>query len=350
MPKYGSWGTMDREDEFRTSVPSSRASDAPREAVIRRGAKGLLGAAVTVLASLAMVPSLYAAEGGASFYLLGSRGPMAGFTPPPGVYFQNDFYIYSGNANVNLDLGGKLVADADAKALINLSTALWVSPWQVMGGNLAFTATVPIGGPDITGRIVPSPLSVSDSISTFGDPVLGTFVGWHNGDFHWQTGVSVNVPVGDYHEGDIANLSFNHWAADIYASGTWLNSATGLELSAATGISFNGEDSATHYKNGTEFHFEGTIDQHFSKAFDVGLVGYYYNQLTDDSGSGVPPVLGGFRGEVAAIGATAGYNFQVGKLPVSTRIKYYHEFDAKNRLEGDSVFLTVAMPLWVAGH
>ncbi len=68
--------------------------------------------------------------------------------------------------------------------------------------------------------------------------------------------------------GDIANLSFNHWAADIYASGTWLNSATGLELSAATGITFNGEDTATHYKNGTEFHIEGTIDQHFSKAFD----------------------------------------------------------------------------------
>ncbi|CAN7715027.1 transporter [Mesorhizobium amorphae] len=68
--------------------------------------------------------------------------------------------------------------------------------------------------------------------------------------------------------GDIANLSFNHWATDIYASGTWLNSAAGLELSAATGITFNGEDTATHYKNGTEFQIEGTIDQHFSKAFD----------------------------------------------------------------------------------
>lgn len=149
---------------------------APRAALagtlMRRGANGFFGAAATVLASLATVPSLHAAEGGASFYLLGSRGPMAGFTPPPGVYFQNDFYIYSGNANVDLDLGGKLVADVDAKALINLSTALWVSPWQVMGGNVAFTATVPIGGPDVTGRIVPSPLSVSDSITTLGDPVL----------------------------------------------------------------------------------------------------------------------------------------------------------------------------------
>lgn len=309
------------------------------------GIGGLLGVAFAALAGVAMVPATQAAEGGASFYLLGSRGPMAGFTPPPGVYIQNDLYLYSGNASVDLELGGNLVANVDARALINLSTALLVSPQQIMGGNLAFTATVPIGGPDIEGRIVPSPLSVSDSISTFGDPVLGTFIGWHDGDFHWQTGVSVNVPIGDYREGEIANLSFNHWAADFYASGTWLNAATGLELSAATGITLNGEDPATNYKNGTDFHVEGTIAQHFGPAFDVGLVGYYYKQLSDDTGSGVPNVLGGFRGEVAAIGATAGFNFQVGKLPVSTRIKYYHELDAKNRLEGDSAFLTLAMPL-----
>ena len=339
---------MDARDLFRKAAP--RTLNALARGTRRCGAGRLLGTAVTVLASLAAVPSLHAAEGGASFYLLGSRGPMAGFTPPPGVFFQNDFYIYSGNAKVNLDLGGKLVADVHAKILVDLSTALWVTPWQVMGGNLAFTATVPIGGPDIEGKIVPSPFSTSDSITTFGDPVLGSFVGWHSGNFHWQTGVSLNVPIGDYREGDLANMSFNHWATDLYASGTWLDPTKGLELSGVVGITFNGKNPATDYKNGTEFHFEGTIDQHFSKAFDVGLVGYYYNQLTDDSGSGVPPVLGGFRGEVAAIGATAGYNFQVGKLPISTRIKYYHEFDAKNRLEGDSVFLTVAMPLWVAGH
>lgn len=319
-------------------------------AEVRCGIFGGFAAAVTILASLAMGPNAHAAEGGTSFYLLGSRGPMAGFTPPPGVYFQNDLYLYSGKANVDLNLGGKLVADVDAKALINLSTVLWVSPWQVMGGSLAFTATMPFGGPKITGKIVPSPLSMSDSITTLGDPVLGTFVGWRHGDFHWQTGVSVNVPVGNYQSGEIANLSFNHWAADIYAATTWMSRAMGLELSAAIGITFNGEDPATHYKNGMDFHIEGTITQHLSQAFDIGLVGYYYKQLTDDSGSGVPPVLGGFRGRVAALGATAGYNFQLGKLPVSTRIKYFHEFEARNRLKSDTVFLTVAIPFWVAGH
>jgi hypothetical protein len=112
------------------------------------------------------------------------------------------------------------------------------------------------------------------------------------------------------------------------------------------GVTFNGENPATDYKTGTEFHLEGAITQNFSPAFSLGLVGYYYNQLSGDSGSGAR--LGDFEGEVAAIGGTLGYNFKVGPLPVSTRLKYYHEFAAENRLEGDAGFITVSMPLWVA--
>lgn len=320
---------------------------------MRRRAGGLVKAASPLLAGFAIMSDCAnAAEGGASFYLLGSRGPMAGLTPPPGVYYQNDFYYYSGHAGagVDLELGGQLVAKVDGKIIVDMSTGLWVTPWQVLGGNLAFTATIPIGGPHIDGEIVPGPLSTSDSIAAFGDPVLGSFVGWHAGNFHWQTGVSVNVPIGDYHEGDLANMSFNHWATDLYATGTWFDPNIGLELSAVAGITFNGENPATDYTNGTEFHIEWAIDQHLSESFDIGFVGYYYDQLTPDRGAGVPAVLDGFEGRVAAVGATVGFTFKVGEVPVSTRLKYFHEFEVENRLEGDSVFLTVALPLWAPGR
>jgi hypothetical protein len=32
-------------------------------------------------------------------------------------------------------------------------------------------------------------------------------------------------------------------------------------------------------------------------------------------------------------------------MPVSTRIKYFHEFATENRAEGDAVYLTVSIPL-----
>lgn len=321
------------------------AAELERIATMSIPRRCLIAISAAVVAGLPVATGAGAAEGGAGFYLLGSRGPMAGFTPPPGVYFQNDTYVYSGQASVPLELGGRLVAEVDATLLANLATTLWVTPVEVAGGNLALTVTLPIGGPDVEGRIEPSPFRTSDSTFTFGDPVLGAFLGWHSGNFHWQTGVSVNVPIGDYREGEIANMSFNHWAADLYASLTWFDMQTGIELSGAAGITFNGEDPATDYRNGTEFHLEAAAVQHFGPRFDAGLVGYFYEQLTADSGAGVPPALGGFEGRVFALGATAGMNFKVGELPVSARVKYFHEFDVRNRLEGDSAFLTISFPL-----
>ncbi|WP_414474055.1 hypothetical protein [Microvirga sp. M2] len=41
-----------------------------------------------------MTGSAQATEGGASLYLPGLRGPLAGIVPPPGFYFSNDFLAY----------------------------------------------------------------------------------------------------------------------------------------------------------------------------------------------------------------------------------------------------------------
>ena len=49
----------------------------------------------------------HAAEAATGVYLLGSRGPNAGITPPPGVYFQDDTYFYSGKiSGTTLPTGG----------------------------------------------------------------------------------------------------------------------------------------------------------------------------------------------------------------------------------------------------
>ena len=79
------------------------------------------------------------------------------------------------------------------------------------------------------------------------------------------------------------------------------------------------------------------------KQFAAGLVGYHYQQLTGDSGSGA--VLGDFKGRVTAIGPAINYDFQLGMLPVSTTLKWTHEFGAENRLKGDVAMFTVLIPL-----
>ena len=45
---------------------------------------------------------------------------------------------------------------------------------------------------------------------------------------------------------------------------------------------------------GDEFHLEWAATKYLTKEFTIGLVGYYYQQLTPDSGVG--PSLGAFEG------------------------------------------------------
>jgi hypothetical protein len=306
--------------------------------------------AATALSTLA--PAAMAAESGAGFYLLGSKGPAAAIMPPPGVFFQNDIYYYSGSlgGGKSLPTGGRVAVGVDGKAAIDVPTLIWVLPEEIAGGHLGLSGTVPFGWKDTSANLIVNgpnvgsrSAGIGDAVFTVGDPIVSGFLGWESGNFHWQTGVLVNVPIGDYQRGEISNIAFHHWGADVFGAATWLDPSTGLDLSGTVGMTFNAENPATNYKTGNEFHFEWAADQHFNKQFDAGLVGYYYDQVTGDSGSGA--TLGAFKGRAVAIGATIGWNFEIGKMPVSTRIKYFHEFDVENRAQGDAVFLTVSVPL-----
>ncbi|HEV7317192.1 MAG TPA: transporter [Ensifer sp.] len=320
---------------------------------------GGLRATVLGLAALAGVAAmnspLSAAESGTSIYLLGSAGPTAAIMPPlVGLYFQNDIYLYRGSAgaNRNFSLGGNVAAKLDANVFLEMPTFVFVPTTAFLGGTLAFAASFPIGGPKITaGALLRGPrggalgAKTEDSIFTFGDPYVSSFIGWKSGNFHWQVGASANVPIGDYREDALANVSFNRWMGDFFGAATWLDPAIGLDVSGKIGLSVNGENPSTNYRSGNDFHAEWAVVQHFSKTFSAGLVGYHYQQLTGDSGAGA--TLGAFKGRVTALGGTVGYDFMIGKLPISTRIKVYREFNVENRLRGTVGFLTVSMPLYV---
>jgi len=97
-----------------------------------------------------------AAEGGASLWVPGAKGPMAGFLPPPGVYFENDLWLYAARigGGVNTPIGGNVVAGVKANIKADLATALWVTPLEIFGGNLAFSATGLYGLPRVSAAAV----------------------------------------------------------------------------------------------------------------------------------------------------------------------------------------------------
>lgn len=299
----------------------------------------------------------FAAEQAKGTYLLGSGGPQAGMMPPVAGVFLTDFiYVYSGSADANLEIpiGGNLVADIDADIVIGAPLAMWVPETTVLGGRLGILGVLPIGsvGVDV-GVVVLGPgglpvgnAGVSQSRVSVGDPQAGALIGWNSGNFHWNAGFMANIPIGDYEKGRLDNLAFNRWSVDLNGGITWLDPAMGLELSTKLGVTFNGENSATDYKTGEEFHIEFAALQHFSQEIQFGLAGYHYQQISGDSGSGA--VAGEFKGRVTAFGPHLGVNFLIGQLPVSASGRFYVEFDTKNRLEGTGGYIFASMPLYVA--
>src|SRR5688500_13404334 len=87
-----------------------------------------------------------ATEAGTSLYIPGLSVPMAGFVPPPGVFFDSTTYFYecklAGGRTTRI--GGNIVSDVKANIWADFATGLWVTPVQIFGGNLAFAVTVPV--------------------------------------------------------------------------------------------------------------------------------------------------------------------------------------------------------------
>jgi hypothetical protein len=70
-------------------------------------------------------------------------------------------------------------------------------------------------------------------------------------------------------------------------------------------------------------------------------VGYVYQQISGDSGSGA--MLGGFESRVIGLGPEIGYFFPAGNLKAYLNLKGYGEFGAEHRPSGWNLWLTFAL-------
>lgn len=298
----------------------------------------------------------HAAENALGTYILGQSGPQAGMMPPvAGVFSTNLVYVYSakGKPSLTIETGGNLASDVAADIVIGAPGLLWAPDAEVLGGRAGIYGILPIGGVglDVSGTLTPPvgpPIGggVSQSRVSVGDPQVGALIGWNSGSLHWNLGAVFNIPIGDYKYGRLDNLAFNHFSADFHGGLTWLDTATGFELSGRAGVTINAKNTATNYKTGEEFHLEFAALKHFSPALNAGLVGFHYQQISGDSGTGA--VLGSFKGRITGLGPQMSWTFPVGQIPVTLDSRVYVEFNTKNRLKGTAGLVTLNFPLQVS--
>jgi hypothetical protein len=182
---------------------------------------------------------------------------------------------------------------------------------------------------------------LSDRTVSVGDLYPMASLRWHDGVHNYMVYGTGDIPVGSYDSSRLSNIGIGHGAIDFGAGYTYLNPATGMEFSGVGGFTYNFKNPSTQYQNGVDFHFDWGASHFFSKQVFAGLVGYAYQQLTDDTGGN--PQFGGFKSRVLGIGPQVGYLFPVGDMQGYVNLKGYGEFDAANRPSGWNVWLTFAI-------
>jgi hypothetical protein len=312
----------------------------------------MLRAVLWLAGSLALCQPVLADEYGLGSYLLGYGLPMAGFTPPPGIYFSDTFYLYEGSANptVKFPIGRNVDAGVSYNFLFDLSQIAWVTDVKVLGGSLGFGALVPFGGERTSASLsftgpfdVTRQLGRTASTDALGDSAFAAFLGWDEGENHWNATLTGFVPTGYYSSTAISFTGLNRPGLDFKAGYTYLSLQTGIEASAALGITVNAINTATNYQSGADLHFEAALNEHLPFGLAAGVGGYYYQQVTPDGGSG--DKIGPFRGRVAAYGPLLSYTFKEGTQQVILSGRWFHEFDVAHRVTGNSVFASLAFPL-----
>jgi hypothetical protein len=311
------------------------------------------------LPALAMLAGLWSAspaladENGASIYLLGSGGPNAAILPPlEGVYVDTTFYVYDAGTGANraFDLGGNIVANIDTTVAANFTTLLVVPSTNFLGGTLALGAAMAAGAPMVRAdATITGPggnqitVTRRDSALVMADPLVNAELGWKSGKTHFALSGFVNVPIGFYRKDQLANLAFHRWAEDVSGAVSWHDPRSGWDVSGKVGFTFNGENHYTDYDSGNDLHLEASAEKTLSKKFTVGVLGYHFQQISDDSGAGAK--LGAFRGRVSGAGGTASFNTVMGRSPATFRLRIIQEFGEKNRASGTSYMLSLDLPL-----
>jgi hypothetical protein len=303
-------------------------------------------------------------EGGVSFWIPGLFGSLAAAPQQPGWSFTTIFYntnvkagadvafarqVNRGNINVNFNGNLNINLKADAPLQFLLPSYTFATP--VLGGQATFLLLGAYGRNEtsVSGTLTgggPLGFTVSggrsDTTWGWGDLAPMFTLRWNKGLDNWMAYITGDIPVGAYDPTRLANIGIGHGAIDAGGGYTYFNPQTGHEFSAVLGFTYNFENQDTNYKNGVDMHLDWGASRFVTKEWQIGLVGYFYNQLSCDSGSG--DRVGCFESRVVGVGPQIGHIFKIDdQYQGYVNLKGYKEFDSASRPDGWNVWATLVI-------
>ncbi|WP_201315176.1 transporter [Dyella sp. EPa41] len=310
-------------------------------------------ALVLVLLATVVVAPAHATEGALGRAITGVQATSyAGLVPPtPGWNWGLAYAYYSGSISaakqVPITGGGVSLGLKAEFQLLNLA-GVYIWNTRPSAWNFATMVTVPFAYVDANVNTSFGNFSrgLSDHDSGLFDMTFVPVIASHHFSQtqHLSLALYIYAPTGSYSKGQLANVSLNNWTFSPTVGYTQLFQQGSLEWSLTSAVDFYTRNDDTDYQNGAVFRIDSLLVKRFPSGWGVGAVGGWIEQIEKDSGP-TADRLNGFKGRALALGPMVNYlkKWQGGQVEFSAR--WMHEFDVKNRLEGNPFMLSATISL-----
>ena len=294
-----------------------------------------------------------ATEKGGSVWPVGAESvAMASAVPRSGqtmVYEYTCFYV----ANELDDAHGKKLPLPDFKLRVFAQAVKLSHNWgtQFLGGEMVSYVAVP----NVYQQLhLPNGKFTKDALSNIN--LVPIEVYYHRKSAHWFYALQFETEGSGYEPGSSLNIG-QHNVALTPAAGFTLTPHHGeQEISSRFDYVINNADHDTHYHSGNEFFWQFDARQEIPHhRMTVGLVGYYYQQITDDHQNGKVftslnadgTINSGNRGRQLDFGPQVTFPF--GKHG-GLAIKWEHDMLVQNKPRGNGFWFQFGIPFSMLHH
>lgn len=290
---------------------------------------------IAVLLVLSAAPLVRASENGAAHYPTGTNTVEPALMPSPGDSLWLNYLTYYtadrfNNSNGASSVPGYTVnAEAEAARLLHTWTSIdgvaWTSGLVLIANDATLTVPHRSGSGSGLGDLVLQPVLLTAAL----------------GNLHVLGGFDVSLPTGNYNKDKLVNPGLNYTTVAPQLALTWLPTRE-FEFSLFSIAGFNAKNQQTQYTSGDYLDIDYAIGYRVIPsvhALQFSVVGYWFDQFTDDQVNG-RVFLDGHRSKVFAVGPQVRYQFARGGIA----FKWLHETSVENRPEGDRFQLQFAVP------
>ncbi len=280
-------------------------------------------------------------------HILGAMGLQSGTQAPANtlsVYVPG--YLYEACSLRNAS-GNKAIANPDITMFITGAGASYISDFKILGANYGASILFAFASNTIQGNSLDATNSLAFT-DMFIQPVQ---LGWHSKRADILLSYQMYLPTGKFTAGASDNAGLGMFMNEFSAGTTvFFNDKKTFHFSLLAAYEINGKKKDTNIKTGDILSIEGGLGKTFylmnaektapKGILNAGAIYYLQGKLSFDKIPVGNTVLEPAKDRIAGIGAEVNY-FHIGSK-TSAGLRWISEFEAVNRFQGSTFFLTLA--------